>query len=232
MSASSDLRLKALLALGGVRDVMQGLREHPRFKGLLPAYLTTVHAVTRASVPLLVLAEERAKTLAPTDPIASAMVGYLAAHAREERGHDNWILDNLGELGVQAADVFSCVPSPEVAALVGAQYYWINYAHPVSIFGYMMVVERCAATHAQVDAMRVRAGLEKRDVAALLRHAKLDELHGSGLEEAIDAMPHTPASIRLMGISALSTVKFETAVWRRLIATFDEKPARSVVAAI
>lgn len=227
MSQAADLRSKVKFAMLGVAEEMRALREHPALGVLLPHYLSTAHSITRATVQMLELACSQAKELAPGDPLAASMIDYLAGHAVEERHHDDWLLEDLRSLGVPASAVFGQLPDHHVAALVGSQWYWIQYAHPVSIYGYMMVVEGFASGPAQVEEMLVRSGLPRRHFKALLRHARLDEHHASELDDAIDALVLDDRGRRVMGQSAMATVKHEAAVWSALVARTDASLARA-----
>jgi hypothetical protein len=46
-------------------------------------------------------------------------------------------LDDLEALGVDTAALRVQPPSPTIAALVGAECYWILNYHPVAILGYL-----------------------------------------------------------------------------------------------
>lgn len=90
--------------------------------------------MTRGLARIATAAEgERAK---PT-----GLATYLERHVDEERQHDDWLLEDLAELGVAREDVWGRIPSPNIAALVGSQYYWMRHYHPVALLGYIAVLE-------------------------------------------------------------------------------------------
>jgi hypothetical protein len=66
---------------------------------------------------------------------------YLERHIEEERHHDEWTLDDLAAVGIEPAQTLAIRPTANVAALVGAQYYWILHHHPVALLGYMATLE-------------------------------------------------------------------------------------------
>lgn len=223
MTQSTLLRSKVGLALVGVSQDMRRIREHPHLGALFPHYLATAHSITRATVDMLELACTRAKELAPSDRLSASMVDYLGAHAVEERHHDDWLLGDLQAMGTSAAKLYSLIPDSHVAALVGSQLYWIGYAHPVSIFGYMMVLEGFAATPDQVEHMVSRSGRPRRHFKSLIRHSRLDEHHAAELDAAIDALELDARGSAILGQSAFATVKHEAAVWRSLCDRFDHE---------
>ncbi len=124
---------------------------HPELPGLFADYLVRTHSIIRASVPLMETARARAEELAAHDDVAADLATYLAHHIREERHHDDWLLDDLEALGVARDAVLARMPSPTVAALVGSQYYWIRHYHPVALLGYIAVLEGTPPVAEHVD---------------------------------------------------------------------------------
>ena len=59
-------------------------------------------------------------------------MSYLGTHLEEEASHDIWTLEDLEAAGFDADAAAAQMPSPDLAAMVGAQYYWIRH-HPVLI---------------------------------------------------------------------------------------------------
>lgn len=111
--ASARLRVKLLLLEPEFRDATHHMW---RADGLLPryrTYLCTMHAVIRASVPLMELALDRARVRAASgDPLAAPLAAYLEEHIREEEGHDAWLLEDLRAAGGDPEDALGPLPSP------------------------------------------------------------------------------------------------------------------------
>ena len=99
------------------------------------AFLILTHQVIRASVPLMQEAHRQSTQAFAGDPVAQGLAGYLAAHIDEERDHDAWLLEDIASAGVESDSVLANAPSANVAALVGAQYYWIRHHHPLGLYG-------------------------------------------------------------------------------------------------
>jgi hypothetical protein len=192
------------LVLPAVFSPSDRLCRHERVCELYPEYLVLSHGIIRASVPLMAAARERARTL-PGDAVAGMVAGYCARHIEEERGHDDWLLEDLASLGVDPDVVRIRPPSPTVAALVGAQYYWIHHVHPVGLLGYVLLLEGWPPTPGTVDELRRRTGYAPAAFRTLLAHADLDPHHGEELDEVLDALPLSPAQRELLGVSALSS---------------------------
>src|SRR5262247_3491198 len=140
-SSSSVLRRKIALALPPLVAAERRLDQHPEPAAAWLAFLGVLYGAVRASVPLLETALDRARDLSPADPLAAGLVDYLRRHAEAERGHDEWLLQDLQSAGVDSAELLRRPSSGAVAALIGAQYYWTLHYHPVCILGYLMVLE-------------------------------------------------------------------------------------------
>lgn len=204
---SQVLRRKLQLVGGHMQAASDALWNAPDLARLFPEYLFWVHCAIRASVPLMEagLAQARART--PSDPVADAVAGYLSHHIREERHHDEWLLDDLEVLGVPRRTVLARVPSPLVAAAVGAQYYYLHHHHPVALLGYIAVLEGHPPAVDALEAMVARTGLPRSAFRTLFKHAHLDVHHRDDLNELLDALPLTPAAASTITVSAFGTVQ-------------------------
>ena len=215
---SARLRRKLELVLPLLVAEGRRLWEHPRIRELYPEYLIATHGVIRASIPLMERALERAQAVAADDPAAAGLAAYLEHHVDEERGHDDWLLEDLEVLGRTPEAVLSRVPSASVAALVGAQYYWIEHYHPVALLGYIGLLEGYPPAIGDVDALMARSGYEREAFRTLIRHSELDPLHAADFDEAVDRLPLTPGQSAVVGLSGLHSVTAFTRVIQDVIA--------------
>src|SRR5215510_7596973 len=103
----------------------------------------------RATVPLMEAALARTRVMG-ADLLAPKLALYFEHHIPEEMHHDEWLLDDLESLGFNRSDLLRRPPSPTVAGMVGAQYYWIHHYHPVLLLSYIMVMEGYPATAQQL----------------------------------------------------------------------------------
>jgi hypothetical protein len=204
------LRTKIDLAIGPWAAACRRLAAHPRLPEVWPEYLITTHTIIRSTVPIMQMAEERARVLASDDPVAVGVAAYFDAHADEEKDHDLWLLEDLELIGVDRDVVLARVPSPAVASLVGAQYYWILHYHPVTLLGYIAVLEGYPPTGAMIDALVARTGYERDAFRTLSAHGELDPHHREELDEALDSLPLTPEQSTAVGTSAMYTVHMLT----------------------
>jgi Iron-containing redox enzyme len=206
-TASARLRGKIELVSAPFGVACKTLFDHPRIAQLLPEYLVTTHSIIRATVPLMEEAADRARARADGDAVAAGVAAYLTAHADEERDHDEWLLDDLELLGVDRAEVLARVPSPTVARLLGAQYYWAFHYHPVALLGYIALMEGYPPSPWLIEHLIARTGYRREVLRTFAEHGELDPHHRDELDEAIDSLPLTREHEALLGLSAMSSVE-------------------------
>ena len=202
---SVQLRAKVALVVPELGAAFQRLVDQPGLAEVYRDYLLTMHWMIRASVPLMEEAVSVAQGL-PADPVTRGLIAYLEAHIAEERGHDDWLLEDLEVLGSDRSTVLARPPSATVAAMVGAQYYWIRHHHPVALLGYITIMEGYPPAPAVVDAIESRTGLPPDAFRTLRLHASLDPGHGHELDAAIDGLGLDDHQAAAVGTSALHTV--------------------------
>ena len=206
MSTSARLRGKLSLALPAFADVAWQVWDSPNVGSLYQEYLCTMHCIVRSSVPLMETAIARAHEL-PDDPVAAGVAAYLESHVDEERGHDEWVLQDLEATGFDRDEPLRRIPPPAVAAVVGSQYYWIRHHHPVALLGHIAVVEGYPPAVSLAQTLEERTGFGADAFRSLARHSMLDIHHRDEFLDALDALPLQRAHEELVGVSALHTVR-------------------------
>ena len=205
-SASETLRRKLELLLPGLVRAGDRLIDHPLVRELYPQYLFTSHSVIRASVPLMEAALDRARATAADDPVSELLAPYLEEHIDEERDHDEWLLDDLGVVGEERAEILRRPPSPTVAGLVGAQYYWIFHYHPVVLLGYVSLLEGYPPSTELIERLESRTGYPREAFRTMVAHAELDPGHRDELNALLDSLPLTPEQTTALGLNAMWSV--------------------------
>jgi pyrroloquinoline quinone (PQQ) biosynthesis protein C len=216
ISHSRRLRQKIELLLPEMAAVSAELADHPHFRALYPELLVNMHQGMRASAALLRTAAARCRELAGTDPVAAALAPYYAHHVQEE-DHAHWALEDLEVLGVPRAEVLRRMPSPAVASMVGAQYYWVLHHHFLAMLGDMMVREGYPASIEAVEVLVARSGYPRTAFRTLERHAHLDQHHRDDLIELLDGLPLQEEHHTILGVSALHTVDMVIQANRELL---------------
>jgi len=216
--ASERLHRKIGLLLPAALDAGERLMSHPRVRELYPEYLFTSHCVIRASVPLMETGRDRASSLADNDPVSAELAPYLEQHIPEELDHDEWLLDDLEVLGRDRAAILARSPSPTVAALVGAQYYWIHHYHPVALLGYIALLEGYPPSPEMVDRLVASTEYPRNAFRTMLAHAELDPGHREELDALVDRLPVSDEQTAVIGLSAMSSVSLYTRALEEVIA--------------
>ncbi|MEA2231641.1 MAG: hypothetical protein QOD83_1457 [Solirubrobacteraceae bacterium] len=227
MSASQRMRAKLALAYPAVAQTTARIWGDERVGDLYIAYLTIWHGVVRSAVPLIEAAADRARALAPFDDLAAELVAYFEHHAPEEAGHDVWLLEDLAALGSDREAALRRIPSPRVATLVGAQYYWLRHVHPVSLLGHMAVVEGYSPPLGFADRLQSVTGHPPEAFRAIRRHERLDLKHKRELYEVIDRLALEPKHERLIGIAGLHTMQAAVEVFSEIHAAVPPREAVS-----
>jgi hypothetical protein len=171
-----------------------------------PRFLIHLHQVIRASVPLMHAAQERSLERASSDRVCAALAEYFAVHIDEERGHDAWALEDLEAAGVGREAALACVPPAQTAALVGAQYYWIEHHHPVALLGYLFVLEDGPDdADPFLDELRAHSGFPHAAFRTLRHHGRLDADHRADLDRLVDRLPLERTHKDAIGVSLAHT---------------------------
>jgi Iron-containing redox enzyme len=200
---SVRLRGKIDLVIGPYAESCRVLVTHPKVADLWPRFLVTQHQIIRATVPLTEVAATRAEAMAATDPVAADLAQYLEEHVDEELGHDDALLDDLELLGVNRETVLDQMPSPSVASLVGAQYYWIHHYHPIAFLGFVAFMEGHPPTPALIETLISSTGYPRKAFRTFSEHGELDPGHLDRLDRTIDSLPLTSEHETIMGVSAI-----------------------------
>ncbi|MFI2782974.1 iron-containing redox enzyme family protein [Streptomyces sp. ALB3] len=216
-ACSARLRVTLRLLDG---ELLHAMEHMWRADDLLPRYrryLCTMHAVVRASVPLMWRALERAGQLESRgDPLAGPLAAYLREHIQEEEGHDLWLLEDIRAAGGLPEDALGPLPAPVVASLAGSQYYWIEHHHPVALLGYIAVLEGYAPAPGLTSRIARRTGLPDTALRTVREHAALDTGHLDELYTLLDGLPLTRGQASDVTVSALHSLDALTRLFVRL----------------
>lgn len=222
LSHSERLRRKIALALPEFKDASSRILAHPRFPELYPEMLVTLHWMIRATVPLMQAALNCCREMEADDAVAAAMIPYLTQHIKEELHHDNWLLDDLEVLGVPREEVLARMPSPAVASLDGAQYYWMYHHHPIAKLGQIAVMEGYPPTVEAIELMAEKSGHPRAAFRTLEKHCHLDPHHRDDLNAALDGLPLDDRHHAILGVSALHTIQAASRAYREIIERAEE----------
>jgi pyrroloquinoline quinone (PQQ) biosynthesis protein C len=181
---------EAFLAIPIIREALaQGVD-----RGLYLAYLAEAYHHVKHTCPLLALAASRCGQ--GDERLRDALFEYI----EEEKGHDEWILEDIKALGGDAEAVRRARGGPAARVMVGYAYYAIERISPYALLGMVHVLEGVSATIATQAAQSIRAGIGDTGgggFSYLESHGSLDQDHVrffAGLLNGIDS-PQTLESI-------------------------------------
>jgi len=184
-----------------VQSLLDELHHHPFGKRLYAGCVTrdeyasflvqTYHYVVHTR-PLLHRTSERLARQGKT-----AIAQLFLHKADEENGHEQWILDDLREIGENPDVILREKPVPAVLAFVAWNSFTVEHGSPVALLGAAYVLESVSATNAGIVAKNLIeksaiAGIE-RAVRFLVGHADADVDHIVSLGQAIEAIASSPA---------------------------------------
>jgi hypothetical protein len=174
----------------------------------LPHFFVELYSIVHGGLAIMDLAFHRAGALSlKGDPVALPLAQYLAQHREEERHHDTWLLEDMQACGMDRAAVEGRIARGPVAALLGAQMYWIEHEHPVAFLGYMAAVEGNPPTRAHLESIRAQTGFPPAAFRCMLEHADADVAHAEELRTVLDELPLTARHHELIALSAFETIE-------------------------
>lgn len=202
---------------GGLDQAAHAFWSHPQLRELLPEFLFMDYSISRATTPLMEAAHTVARNLSDSDPVAACLAEYLSKHIPEERHHDEWLLRDLEAVGQKREQVLERMPSPTVAALVGAQYYWVFHTHAVSLLGYLAVMEGEPPSYSFLQEVIAKTGLPAEAFRTFIEHAHLDPQHTDELNDVLDRMSLNENHKSLIGVGAVQTVHWLRCAFEELL---------------
>jgi hypothetical protein len=205
---SESVRTKVALCLGPLETAFEKLWSHDPLEQIVPPYLVLLHQLMRASVPLMTCGAEVCEKLAATDPLARMLGDYYLGHIEDELNHDAWALEDLAAAGYDVDCAISIVPSPQLANLVGSQYYWVIHHHPIMLMGYITVLEAFPPSKERVDEIRDRSGITEAAFRTLRIHGELDPTHSAEIDDTLNELPLSKIHLDMIGVSTLHTCEW------------------------
>lgn len=213
---SDALWSKIHLAEGRLLSASDRFWRHPNLADFLPEFLIQLHRVMQCGISLMSTARDRALML-PEDEVAAQAALYLETHIEEEKDHDEWLLNDIESLGISRDDVRRTTPCASVVSLIGTQYFWMLHVHPVTLFGYLIVLEGYPPLSEQLEQIMLRTGMPASAFRCLKSHAEDDPDHIAALNRTLDAMPLTPDQTKYLALSAFHTIDSVACIFEELL---------------
>jgi pyrroloquinoline quinone (PQQ) biosynthesis protein C len=145
-------------------------------------FLAQAYHHVKHTVPLLMAVGARL----PEDKewLRSAVAEYI----EEELGHQEWILNDIGNCGYDKEFVRASQPAPATELMVSYAYDQVNRNNPLAFFGMVHVLEGTSINLADqvADAVRTKLNLPRNCFSYLYSHGSLDQDHVKFFEGLMD----------------------------------------------
>lgn len=118
------------------------------------------------------------------------LVPALEEYAREEEGHEHWILSDIAAAGGQPDLSAAKPPLIDTLAMVASAYFQIEHDNPIGFFGMVHVLEGTSvrvASHA-ADQIQASTGLPDSAFTYLRSHGDLDTEHVQYFETLVEQL--------------------------------------------
>ncbi|WP_202312214.1 iron-containing redox enzyme family protein [Mesorhizobium sp. L-8-10] len=205
--ASEVLRARMTMCTGPLDAVFSRLWANENPREIVPAFLIMLHQIMRASVPVMEAAIRRLNEIGPADPLVPPLIEYYKHHLKEERDHDVWALEDLEAAGFDPAAVLRQMPPPPVARLAGAQRYWVEHYHPITLLGCIMVLESFPPSTDVIDRIRDTSGLPEVAFRTFRLHGRVDPYHSAEVRDVIDRLPLTRPDVETIATSLMACME-------------------------
>jgi hypothetical protein len=200
---TSNLKYMSLGACQ-VGNKLTNLAHHPE---VCIEHIFINQMVAKATVPLMKEVVRCAKAI-PNDPTSEPLIKYMEQHIIEETNHDEWYVDDLEVFGISRQQVFERMPSPNIAAFIGSQYYWVKHHHPIAFMGYIACLEVYHSSVEYVENLIKLSGLPREGFATLMKHAIIDVEHSQDIIETLNTLPLTEEQYQIIEMSAFQTFRY------------------------
>lgn len=203
-------------------DASARLVAHPLFSTLVPQWFLQLYQVMRATIPTLEFADQRAHWRGVDEGYTDflcELTSYFAEKLKDEDGHDEMMLDDLEALGVIREWSMAQLPPPSISALVGSQYYFIEYVHPAAYLGYIALLEGAPLSLEQIDMLQERSNTPKEAWRTARIHSRADPAHRESLARILDQVPESLRTA--VATNAIRSSNFQTQALESLLSRAD-----------
>ncbi len=150
------------------------------------AFLTQAYHHVKMTCPLLGLALSRCS--GKDTAFREALIEYID----EEKGHENWILDDIEYFGGNREEVMNATPYVPTQVMCAYATYAIEHISPYALLGMVHVLEgmsvTLATTAAQQIFQKLNRGDGKKGFSYLLSHGALDVSHTNFFADLVNKL--------------------------------------------
>jgi len=169
LQAATSSERKLLLATDQIQQTLAGKLPADQYV----AFLCQAYHHVKHTVPLLMAAGSR------LPPDKQWLQAALTEYINEEKGHDEWILDDIAHCGYDRDKARHSIPNRATEVMIAYAYHIIDRENPLGFFGMVHVLEGTSVTVADRAANSIVAstGLPENAFSYLRSHGALDIEH-------------------------------------------------------
>jgi len=136
----------------------------------------------------------------------------LYERIEEEKGHDDWVLEDLAAVGGDPARVRARPPSAPIQCLLAFNYHCADRGHPCSILGMLysleVIASAYAATLAQSIARSLGRDMDGPGFRFLLSHSAMDQDHVAKLNGLMKTIADPAAQEAIVNATRVNFYQF------------------------
>ncbi len=211
---SERLKAKLNLAGGPLRARLAAFWSGGRFQDLYPRLLRELFVVSRGGIPLMEAVRDEARRRG--DAASRLVAEYLHKHVAEERGHCEWVLDDLAALGFDREAEGRRPLSFHASSLLGCAYTWSFEVHPAAILGFLAVFEGDPMTVPFLESVIAGQGMPREAFGFYLDHARIDPQHSADIHGLIGEVAEEPALEEAITLCAMHALHLTDGILRAI----------------
>lgn len=136
----------------------------------------------------------------------------LYERIEEEKGHEAWVLEDIGAMGGDVSQVGATPPSDPVQAMIGFNYHGAEHVHPCSVLGMLYMLEVVSSVYGGRVSDSIARALG-RDVDGggfkfLTSHATMDVDHMASLNQLIKTISDSAAQRSIINSTRVNFFQF------------------------
>ena len=116
---------------------------------------------------------------------------FLYDHMDEEKGHEQWVVNDLEAMGVRTEEVLAYKPTDFMLALNGYNYWAADRRHPCSVLGMLYALEVISSVYGGQMTTAISESLllqGDRGISFISSHATLDAEHMAELRVILNTL--------------------------------------------
>jgi pyrroloquinoline quinone (PQQ) biosynthesis protein C len=132
---------------------------------------------------------------------------HLYASIDDEKGHEQWVLDDLRVLGVDPQEAVRRTPCEPVQAFIGFNYYSPEHVHPATVIGMLYALEVVSSVYGGRVAGSIARSLDMPGPDGfrfLQSHASLDVDHMAKLNQLIKGISDAKVQDAIVNVTRVN----------------------------